>query len=913
MADDWEHLRQRIVGLGERSVRKSHYPELRRRLAELERFRALLEQSTDIILLADADGVLVDCNSAAVRQLGYAREALLGLSMRALLVQDCVVQGGEVSGVQPPQVESHTDADRVPMPIAYLHASGGKLLPTELMLRLVRFEGQGYTIAVARDVSHRIAAEDAVRQAYDALERKVEQRTRDLTEEVHERRKVERALRESEQRFRDFAESTSDWFWESDETHTITVLSDSAGQINRDDLSAILHDLCCNPAVVVPSGSCDPMPFRDIEREIFDRHGVCRFTRLSGRPVFDGAGRFRGYRGTASDVTAQRLAERALQKLNEDLERRVGERTRALQTEVQERLAVEATLRKLSTAVEQSPVSVMITDPAGLIDYVNPKFVEQTGFAPDEVIGLTPAMLHGPEAPSATFAAIWRTIRTGGEWRGEVVNRKKDGALFWVAASVSPIRDAEGDITHFLAVAEDISVRKAYEEQLLKQANFDGLTQLPNRLLAIDRLKQAIVQADRHGSGVAVLFMDLDQFKWVNDTLGHTAGDRLLVVVARRLTACLRQTDTVARFGGDEFLMILPYIEAPAQVDSALARILNTFIEPVDIEGREIYVTASIGVTLYPEDSDDAQGLMKNADVAMYTAKEAGRNTYRFFTPELDRMAHERLELEGKLRHAGAREEFYLHFQPILDARTGRPCGGEALLRWLHPHLGRIPPDRFIPLAEESGMIRDIGAWVLKEACAEARSWLDLTGVPLKVSVNISPTQLRTMAFAALVRETLTLSRLPADCLCLEITERCLLQDSDETMAVVNALADLGVEFWIDDFGTGYSSLAYLKRAPVDVLKIDKSFVQDVTDDPSDAVLTRTIITMGHSLGLKVVAEGIETVAQYDFVCRSGVDFLQGYYHSRPMSATAIRGYLNEHLRGDSLPFSPEVALRRVR
>ncbi len=551
--------------------------------------------------------------------------------------------------------------------------------------------------------------------------------------------------------------------------------------------------------------------------------------------------------------------------------------------DMSERKRAEDALRKLSRAVEQSPASVIITDTAASIEYVNPKFEETTGYSAEEVIGRNPRFLKSGETPIKTYMDLWRTITAGSEWRGELRNRKKSGEVYWESASISPIKLADGTITHFLAVKEDLTDRKTYEQALHYQANYDPLTELPNRALALDRLSGAIARAQRHGHKTALLFIDLDDFKAVNDSLGHETGDILLQYVAQRIVACVRNEDTVARMGGDEFTVILPDLRAAIDVEPVAVKIVAAFAAPFIVDSHELFVTPSIGITVCPNDGDSPEVLMKNADAAMYRAKHTGHNNFRFFTQEMnDRMVRRR-RVESHLRHALGRNEFTLHYQPVVDLPSGAVVGAEALLRWRSPDLGFMPPDEFIPLAEATGLIDGIGDWVLDAACRQLRAWLD-AGLPdLRVSVNVSGRQFRRTLLFDSVYHALEANRIAPGQLELEITESILLEDVTDNLAKVHELKKLGVRISIDDFGTGYSSLRYLKQFPVDALKIDKSFVRDVTTDPGDATIVIAMVNLARNLDLEVVAEGVETLEQQEFLQECECTTVQGFYIARPL------------------------------
>jgi diguanylate cyclase (GGDEF)-like protein/PAS domain S-box-containing protein len=457
------------------------------------------------------------------------------------------------------------------------------------------------------------------------------------------------------------------------------------------------------------------------------------------------------------------------------------------------------------------------------------------------------------------------------------------GNLRTISVSGRPIFDEEGRFQGYRGTGRDITEQKRAEEQIRHMAQHDALTELPNRMLLHDRIGQAIAQAQRNRGVLALLFIDLDRFKTVNDSLGHPVGDRLLKTVAERLVACTRGSDTIARIGGDEFVVLLSDLDQPEDARYVSQKVLDALSEPVTINGHELKVTPSVGICAYPHDGEDVETLMRNADTAMYHAKQMGRNNYQFFTQAMNDAAQERLLLENDLRHAVERGEFLLHFQPMLDLKTGVIVGLEALVRWRHPTRSMVPPAEFVPAAEETGLIGPIGEWVLTHACTQVRAWHDAGYPHLHVSVNCSAQQFQRGGFVDTVRRILRETGLPAPCLELEITESVIIQHSQEVMGRFQALEDMGVRISIDDFGTGYSSLSYLKRIAVHQLKIDQSFVRDIHSDPDDAAIVSAIIAIAHSLGLEVVAEGVETPEQLAFLRALGCDSAQGYYFSRPV------------------------------
>jgi diguanylate cyclase (GGDEF)-like protein/PAS domain S-box-containing protein len=563
----------------------------------------------------------------------------------------------------------------------------------------------------------------------------------------------------------------------------------------------------------------------------------------------------------------------------------------AIQREVREareresRRQAEERVRVLSLAIEQSPVSVVITDRQGFIGYVNPKFQTATGYGPDQSLGRPIDFIRQADGGDGTYRAMWEALKNGQEWRGEFCNQRADGQVFWEYATLSPLADGQGTITNFVAVKEDITQRRSYEERLLRQANYDDLTGLPNRVLMLDRLDQAIAVAHRQDRLTALIYIDLDRFKTVNDSLGHAAGDLLLKEAALRLAECIREGDTLARTGGDEFVVILPGISGRAAIKVA-DRVVDGFAPPFHIAGHDYFVTASMGISLFPTDGTDGQVLLRNAELAMYKAKDDGRGRYRFFTHEIDERMRERLRLESQLRGATARGEMLLQYQPLFQVTTGQAVGMEALVRWQRPSFPLLQPGSFIPLAEEVGLIAEIGDWVVANACATAaRLFEGEARGGCRVAVNVSPRQLQEPRFGQWVSYHLNHSGLRPDQLELEITESMLMDDSPEAAATLTALCDLGIRLSIDDFGTGYSSLGYLQRYPFHTLKIDKSFVQKAPSDANTARLVETIVAMARGLRLETVAEGVETADQLEFLKECGCDLVQGYLLGRPMEA----------------------------
>ncbi len=556
--------------------------------------------------------------------------------------------------------------------------------------------------------------------------------------------------------------------------------------------------------------------------------------------------------------------------------------------------AAEESLRKLSAAVEQSPVSVIITNTDGVIEYVNSAFAEVTGYGAEEVIGRKPSILKSGNTPKVVYEDLWKTITTGHQWQGELSNRKKNGEIFWEHVIVSPIKDTDDRITHFLGVEEDVSLRKEYEERLIHQADYDDLTDLPNRLLAMDRLAQVVTSAKRGNRSVALFCVNLDDLKKVNDTIGHAAGDQVLKQTGARLVSCVEDGHTVARLGADEFLVILPGLRAGEFAEVVAQRILDACSKPYVVGEEEFQLSARIGVTISPNDGDDANILLRNAHAAMVRAKEKGGNTYRFFTLAMDKDSLERLHMENLLRRALENDELFLQYQPLVRVGTGEIIGAEALVRWRNPELGLVVPDRFVPLAEATGLIVPIGLWILETACRDATGWQPEDGGLFRIAVNFSSRQFEEPSILDMIGDILARTGLSPECLEVEVTERLVIDQGPQAGAVMDALKVMGAKISIDDFGTGYSALGYLKRYPFDTLKIDRSFVKDVTTDTENAALTNAIIAMAHGLGLKVIAEGVEQEDQLSYLRFQGCDYAQGYLFSRPLSWKDFTALVNK-------------------
>ena len=555
----------------------------------------------------------------------------------------------------------------------------------------------------------------------------------------------------------------------------------------------------------------------------------------------------------------------------------------------------EEQLLLLASVFANSIQGIYITSPEGNIERVNPAFTTITGYTAEEVIGRNPRLFKSGRHDKAFYQEMWATVRERGRWQGEIWDRRKSGEAYPVWLSITAIKDPQDRTTHFLAIFHDITEIKHGEEQLKHQANHDALTGLPNRQLFNDRLEWALAHARRYRLKLALLFLDLDNFKSINDSLGHHMGDIFLQEVAQRLKVCCRAEDTVARLGGDEFIIILPEVKNEQGTVHMAQRIVQSFLKPIHLGGHDLFPSASIGITMFPSDGADVATLVKNADMAMYKAKELGRNSYVMYTETMNRDVVRRLALETSLRQALEREEFRVYYQPKVNIQTGAISGMEALVRWQRSENDLVLPGEFIPVAEETGLIFLLGEWVLRTACRQARLWHDQGFPNLSISVNLSAKQFQDENLILLVKRSLKESGLPAKDLNLEITEHIVMVDTQISGRIMAELKKMGVNISIDDFGTGYSSLRYLKRFPLVELKIDKSFIRDLPDHPDDVTIVKAILSLAHSLNLRVVAEGVESVQQYRFMRSHGCDEIQGYLYSPPLAPEECTRLLKEN------------------
>ncbi|HXE37983.1 MAG TPA: EAL domain-containing protein, partial [Azonexus sp.] len=563
-------------------------------------------------------------------------------------------------------------------------------------------------------------------------------------------------------------------------------------------------------------------------------------------------------------------------------------------TDITARKRAEADLR-IAAAAFESQEGMVITDARSKILRVNQAFTESTGYTAEEVVGQTPSLLKSGRHGADFYRLMWDSIVQTGTWQGEIWDRRKNGEIYPKWLTISAVKDEAGVVTHYVGTHFDITERKKAEEKIQALAFNDQLTGLANRFSLNERLNRALALAARSGKQVALLMIDLDNFKIINDTLGHQIGDRLLMEVARRLGGAVRQSDLVARLGGDEFIVVLSEIDSPADAAHVADKILTVLAAPYVLDGNELRTNASIGVCLFPDDAGESQDLIKKADVAMYHAKSRGRGNYQFFRDEIQQAAVRRLGLESDLRKAIVKQQFLLHYQPQLDLRSGRLVGVEALIRWQHPERGLVSPMDFIPIAEETGLILSIGDWVLEQACRQLAIWRGRGIEHIKMSVNLTASQFLNRELPERIQALLSQYGVTTNLMNLEVTESMSMASPEQTIASMTELTECGLSLSIDDFGTGYSSLAYLKLFPVSTLKIDRSFVKDIETDHNDADICDVTVLLAHKLGLDVVAEGVETEAQLKYLCSIGCEKIQGYLISKPLPADEAERFILDH------------------
>lgn len=703
---------------------------------------------------------------------------------------------------------------------------------------------------------------------------------KDITDQIE----ASESLRDSEQRYRMLAESISDVIFSTDSRLNLNYVSPSVQAVLGYDAEWIFQNgwqsTIANPQQLtgiyhlmdrVSKALDQPDQLALLRSQVQTQLFLFDCLRADGRKipielrlvlVWDEHGTFEGVLGVGRDISQQRRAEKDL--------------------------------RMAATVFEHSTSAILITDPAGYIVQANEAFSRVSGYAVEQVLDQLPNMLTVDEQQDTHLRYVLKQLGQHSTWEGEVWLKRRNGEHYPAWVGITAVLDDEGDLASYVCFFSDISERKASEQRIHRLAYYDALTHLPNRTLFQDRLHTALQSAERQKSWVVLMFLDLDRFKPINDSLGHAAGDRMLKEMAARLLGCVDDDDTVARMGGDEFTLLLqPRANREIALNRAIhvaEQILASLVKPFVLEGREFFVTASIGIALSPQDGNELSQLMKNADTAMYHAKERGKNNFQFYQADMNASALERLELESDLRHALEQNEFVLYYQPQFSGDGKRLTGAEALLRWRHPRRGLVPPGDFIPVLEELGLVVDVGDWVLSEACRQLKAWHQARVRVPKVSVNISARQFSDGQLGTRIATILKETGLPPACLELELTESILMREVSEAMQILDGLKNLGLSIAVDDFGTGYSSLNYLKQFPIDVLKIDRTFVDGLPSGEQDAQIARAIIAMAHSLNLAVIAEGVETHEQLDFLREHGCDEVQGYLFGRPMPAGRFEG-----------------------
>ncbi|MCC5826570.1 EAL domain-containing protein [Alkalimonas sp.] len=687
-------------------------------------------------------------------------------------------------------------------------------------------------------------------------------------------------LQNALQRYRSFVQASNTGGWEYDHSRNFLKCSqeyfsmlgrrrDQFDQSGQDNLSAAWLDLL-HPDDVTPASQAfidylqqpDGMYESQFRMRHQDGHWVWILSR--GRTLRNEDGSPSAITvGTHIDISTQKQAEMRLQLLEQ--------------------------------LFEQSSEGMLVTDPNHTILLVNKAFTTISGFSGDEVIGKTPKLLSSGKHNKDFYQAMQQAIQRHGNWQGEIWNRRKNGELYPEWLSISQIRDTKGQLSHYVALFSDISNYKQDQEKLNLLAHFDSLTQLPNRTLLIDRTEQAIQRAKRASHQIAMLFIDLDRFKKINDALGHEVGDEILVQAAQRLQTMTRSQDTLSRLSSDEFILLLP--DTNQEAAGRLAkRILETMQTPYQFARDPLSISASIGIAIYPNDGDNFFELNKHADIAMFKAKEDGRNKYCFFTAGMQSQFNRQLQLENALRQAIEHNQLQLVYQPQLCLKSNKLTGFEALLRWQHPELGFISPAEFIPVAEQSGLMIKLGEWVLQHAIQQQKKWFQQGYTKLVMAINLSPVQFRQPELLNIISTQLELAKLPAHCIELEITESAMVEDAEQAIKTVDAIRQKGIWIAIDDFGTGYSSLSYLKRFHLNKLKIDQSFVRELLENKEDRAIVTAIIRMAQSLGLKTIAEGVETAEHQSLLQQLGCDEIQGYHYGRPMPAEAATAFLQQHM-----------------
>jgi diguanylate cyclase (GGDEF)-like protein/PAS domain S-box-containing protein len=792
----------------------------------------MIEGSRDGFWVLDPEGMLLEVNQAYADMSGYTVEELVKMHVTQLDALDD--EKTAKARIDKLLVRSH---DRFE---TQHRRKDGRLFEVDVSIELIRESGE--IVAFLR--------ENSGRHIY------------------------EQALRESEEKYRGLFENAGDLAYGTDLGGNFTAVSESLFRVTgytRDELINAPISKILTPAnferarQMTGAKLAAEKQVTRYELEITDKAGrqiplelVSTLTYRNGVPV--------GVQGIGRDIS--------------------------------ERKRRETDLRIAATAFE-SQEPMMIADASEIIQQVNKAFTKCTGYTAEEAVGQTPRLLKSGRHDAVFYRAMWESIHGTGTWQGEIWNRRKSGEVYPIWLTISAVRGEDGNVTHYVGAHLDITERKVAEEKIQQLAFHDSLTRLPNRLLMLDRLQHALASNTRSGRGGALLFIDLDNFKTLNDTLGHVIGDLLLQQVAERLVSCVREGDTVARFGGDEFVVMLEDLsehifQAAEQAEEVGEKILASLNQSYQLAAHEFRTSASIGAAVFNEDRHGAEELLQQADIAMYQAKKAGRNALRFFDPQMQESINIRIALENDLHKAIEKNQLVLYYQVQVD-RSLREVGVEAMIRWNHPERGLVAPAQFISLAEESGHILPIGLWVLDTGCAQLKTWERHEATrELVLAINVSARQFHQPDFAVQVRAAVQKYSINPNLLKLELTESMLLEDTEDTIATMNVLKAIGIQLSLDDFGTGYSSLQYLKMLPLDQIKIDQSFVRDITADPDDAAIVQAIIAMSAALGLNVIAEGVETVEQREFLELHGCYHYQGYLFGKPVTIEQFESSLTQ-------------------
>ena len=813
--------------------------------ARLLREHQMIFDNAMVGIAFQKDRRILRCNAKLEQLFGYTPGEMIGQSTAILYPNQ---QAWETAGKEvfrDPAAIEH-DSERL------FARKDGSTMRIHITGRAI---GMGEWIWIYQDVTDRYLAKQELVANNRNLESRVEERTRELQSHNHFLGQLLQAMplgvfyKATDKRYLGCNKTFADWMGVSQ--------SDIVGRLSEDIAPPALAKL-----------------YSQTDQQLLDQPGSLAYEGLTQTP--DGRQRtmlFHKATFTRPDGTVNGIVGAML--------------------DISERKEMEDRLKLAATVFDSTADGVTLTDAQGNIVAVNRAFTEITGYSEAEVLGKNPRVLQSGLQDAGFYQHLWTTIKNDQRWTGEIWNRRKDGSVFPEQLTITSVKDADGKITNYVGVFSDITKLKSTQDALDFQAHHDALTGLPNRSLLEDRLGMAVQRSRRRNLSFALLFIDLDRFKVINDTLGHHVGDVVLCEVAGRFTSLVRESDTVARLGGDEFVLVLEQIASEGDAARIADKILETLSRPIRAQDQEFFVGASIGISIFPGDADDPVALLKNADAAMYRAKDRGRNTYEFYSQELSTTSIDRFRLEADIRYAIDRDELLLHFQPQFSAQ-GTLIGGEALVRWKHPERGMISPGHFIPLAEESGLIVPMGEWIMHRACQQWAEWHAAGLKPGVLAINVSGVEFRRGRVRESVEMALAATRLPPELVELEITESSIMNQAENSIQALRDLRHLGVAIAIDDFGTGYSSLAYLKRLPISKLKVDQGFVKELPNGAEDAAIARAIIALAKSLQLKTIAEGVETPAQHAFLIETGCDEMQGYLLGRPISAPDFEALLRQ-------------------